>query len=293
MSNGRDLYLRAIADGKQTVRPINIPYADAAHHLALEEYRRLAYSELFHITGQMTDLVKVSSTSLPEFTLTPADLPSPFGFIYFADPVQTIDYSLQGGGIAPVVAMSWGPWKGSQWPDGGVWVTTYTDTWATLASGVDQGHIVPATAELVRKSMPPLSIDNECQIPFSVEPIGEDPQGGNELVRIIRSTWLLMGQSISQTEILSPDRALRRRFQRQGKEPPSVRVISLRRPRRSDGDDDSNGRDYSHQWIVRGHWRQQWYPSVNDHRPVWIAPHIKGPEGAPLLGGDRVYSLKR
>jgi hypothetical protein len=52
-------------------------------------------------------------------------------------------------------------------------------------------------------------------------------------------------------------------------------------------------RDYQHQWVVRGHWRQQWYPSRNVHRPIWITPHIKGPEGAPLLGGERVFHWKQ
>jgi hypothetical protein len=44
---------------------------------------------------------------------------------------------------------------------------------------------------------------------------------------------------------------------------------------------------------VRGHWRQQWYPSIQDHRPVWIAPHRKGPEDAPMLGGEKVYQWSR
>lgn len=35
-------------------------------------------------------------------------------------------------------------------------------------------------------------------------------------------------------------------------------------------------------WPVREFWREQWYPSLNAHRPVLIAEYIKGPEGAPL-----------
>jgi hypothetical protein len=69
-------------------------------------------------------------------------------------------------------------------------------------------------------------------------------------------------------------------------------VIELRRPKTSSGPGDGD-REYHHQWIVRGHWRQQWHPKRQVHRPVWIAPHIKGPEGAPLIGGEKVYALKR
>jgi hypothetical protein len=39
---------------------------------------------------------------------------------------------------------------------------------------------------------------------------------------------------------------------------------------------------------VRGHWRNHWYPSLGDDRPMWIAPYLKGPADAPLLGGDKV-----
>jgi hypothetical protein len=43
--------------------------------------------------------------------------------------------------------------------------------------------------------------------------------------------------------------------------------------------------------VVRGHWRNQWYPSLNARRPLWIAPYLKGPDDAPLLGGEKVTTL--
>jgi hypothetical protein len=30
----------------------------------------------------------------------------------------------------------------------------------------------------------------------------------------------------------------------------------------------SDGRAYRVRWAVRGHWRNQWYPSRPEHRPV-------------------------
>jgi hypothetical protein len=68
-----------------------------------------------------------------------------------------------------------------------------------------------------------------------------------------------------------------------------VRVINLRRRAASTIAGQSD-REYHHQWIVRGHWRDQWYASRGVHRPVWIAPHVKGPEGAPMLGGEKVHA---
>jgi len=29
-------------------------------------------------------------------------------------------------------------------------------------------------------------------------------------------------------------------------------------------------------WWVRGHWRNQWYPSIQDNKRKWIRPYVKG-----------------
>ncbi|WP_342314649.1 hypothetical protein LIX17_25725 (plasmid) [Mycobacterium avium subsp. hominissuis] len=47
-------------------------------------------------------------------------------------------------------------------------------------------------------------------------------------------------------------------------------------------------RSYNHRWIVRGHWRRQWYPTLQRHKPIWITDHIAGPEDAPLVVRDKV-----
>lgn len=47
----------------------------------------------------------------------------------------------------------------------------------------------------------------------------------------------------------------------------------------------------THRWIVRGHYRAQWYPSSGAHRVIWIAPYLKGPEDAPFR--QPVYAVVR
>lgn len=119
------------------------------------------------------------------------------------------------------------------------------------------------------------------------------------LQRTILATWLLMGQTLVRSEPMTAPRAARRRIERL--DPvldPTVRYIDLRRARTepSDQPDDESGkgaREYRHRWIVRGHWRNQYYPSRGDHRPIWIDPHFAGPEDKPLLGGERVNVLRR
>jgi len=50
-------------------------------------------------------------------------------------------------------------------------------------------------------------------------------------------------------------------------------------------------REYQHRWWVSGHIRAQWYPSLQAHKLIWIAPYIKGPEEAPFL--EKVYHVSR
>ena len=102
-----------------------------------------------------------------------------------------------------------------------------------------------------------------------------------------------MQQPLADSSTVEPDRAARKRLHRAGQEPAPVRVIELRRSRNTASGHGESDREYHHRWITRGHWRQHWYPKRQVHRPVWIAPHIKGPEGAPLIGGEKVYALKR
>ncbi|ONI71127.1 hypothetical protein ALI144C_52335 [Actinosynnema sp. ALI-1.44] len=119
------------------------------------------------------------------------------------------------------------------------------------------------------------------------------------LQRTILATWLLMGQTLVRSEPMTAPRAARRRIERLDPAlDPTVCYIDLRRARTepSDRPDDDFGkgtREYRHRWIVRGHWRNQYYPSRNDHRPIRIDPHLAGPEDKPLLGGERVNVLRR
>ncbi|MFD8497297.1 hypothetical protein [Amycolatopsis sp. NPDC059657] len=122
---------------------------------------------------------------------------------------------------------------------------------------------------------------------------------GIALQRTILATWLLMGQTLARSERMNAPRPARRRIERLDRNlDPSVRYIDLRRARTEPSErsgDDSTGRtrNYRHRWIVRGHWRNQYYPSRDDHRPIWIAPHLAGPDDKPLIGGERVNVLRR
>lgn len=109
--------------------------------------------------------------------------------------------------------------------------------------------------------------------------------------------WLLLQQRVAVRRHLSTDRGSRRRFLRnEQRDPPLVTVIELRKPIHANTGQSTSEReavDWSHQWIVDGHWREQYHPSDQSHVPTWIAPYVKGPEDKPLIVKQRVHAWVR
>lgn len=108
-------------------------------------------------------------------------------------------------------------------------------------------------------------------------------------VRIMRFIYCFI-QFISQEILVNRKSYVRRATARRAKRSnltinPVVNVVQLRRKRYEHSADETyepSDREYSHQWLVRGHWRNQWYPSLGIHQPKWIAPYVKGPEDKPF-----------
>lgn len=298
-------YERAIREGRQERYPAFMNAVAAARFLVNAEEDRLKRADLFYASKDMTSLACAAAPSLPDFTIQPEDLPSEYGFIYWDEPIATIDYD---EGPSYVVAASWGRWNpGGAWAaGGGVWITWYVDRQRLLDTPEAVARLSPRDRAIVRNRTARLLVDNESQLPFSADAIpvyhdGKEIDFADARARegtllpqcaVLKTTWTLMNQSVATVQDAVYDRAARRRVERLERTVPNVRVITLRRPKGTAEHADSD-REYHHQWIVKGHWRQQWYPSRNVHRPVWIAPHIKGPEGAPLIGGEKVYAWTR
>jgi hypothetical protein len=232
-------------------------------------------AEMYHVAAPMTQLARVARESLDTFTPDIHDVPAPCGMIYFS------------GGTGDTVTFTCGK-------DGGVtrgafWVL---DEDALLVFPFGDDHpdpdgTIPATPVVYPETRYYLQFDGHKVVG------GENATFTTEgFTAMLLTTWLLMRQPLAETPTVEVDRAARKRLRRAGHEPAPIRVIELRRPAGASATSDGES-NYHHQWIVRGHWRQHWYPKRQVHRPVWIAPHIKGPEGAPLIGGEKVYALKR
>jgi hypothetical protein len=282
----QQLVTRARQAGQSVDHRLERDHRDRSGH-------QIRLSELFFVSSPLTDLAKAAGASLPDYRLHQEDLPAPVGLCVFGSSLGMI-------GDGDIRLVQWGPGPG------GLTVSFWADAsqfWSDVASeaGWSDADVITNCG--------PLAFMHAAAFPWSevthgwgtVSETAPDEEisaaSVEQAERAMIATWLLMGQTLTRSEDVRPPRAAQRRLARAGADPLTVvRYTDLRRVRAVTGDDhaqqDASSR-YEHQWVVRGHWRQHWFPSRQDHRPIWIDPHIKGPDGAPLLGGDRVQLLRR
>jgi hypothetical protein len=269
--------------------------------LTAEGLRR---AELFFIEPDLAELAAHAAKSLPDLTLEPEDLPAPCGLMYSPEPIF-----VAGNGTNHILGAAWEPCPvtgGGEFTDAdgrtvarqAVWVTYLVERDQYLERVNDLSARASARARLPRLhhlSPRGIWILNHGGNP---DDLAETRARGFDTspAQVIRSAWLLMQQEgLARDTEIGLDRATRKRLTRAGVEEADtrIRVIALRRPSKPAGEAETSERDYHHQWVVRGHWRNQPYKRQDVVRPIWIAPHIKGPEGAPLLGGERVLHWKQ
>jgi hypothetical protein len=264
----------------------------------------LQVADTYLVADQMMDLVLGAAVSLPSTSLSRLDLPSPFGFVVLPQPVpisvalqDVKPHSLKEGDSFLSV-------DGYAWADHGEYVRvicfsvpkhqpqdfhdfiTLNDNEHHLLRGVlGERYLSSASWTLKYEEMLWFSDKDEA---LKVAQSYWDMEASRWLVAF----WALCRQTFGEVTHASPDRASSRRWYRAFKAEPRVRVVKLRRHK---GPSDGHGDvEWHHRWIVRGHWRQQPYgPGRSLVKAVWIAPYVKGPEGAPLLSTDKVNVLIR
>lgn len=64
-------------------------------------------------------------------------------------------------------------------------------------------------------------------------------------------------------------------------------------PEMTEADENKARRALSVRFKVTSHWRNQWYPSENTHKRIWISDYEKGPDGAPFQALIRVIKAVR
>lgn len=241
---------------------------DLPHIKALEQ------AEPFFWSTQCCQLIEKVAISIPDYTLTESSLPTPHGFMWFQKPL-VLPANLYANDYLPISAISWNV---NSERDGCVFVGFYSihnlnRCAPTSASWLQFGKsIFSEFSELVNYNKHMHYYHRE---EFDIK------------IRCISACLSFIEQNILIAPHIEVPRSTRRRMPPKEILPiePFVHVVQLRRKiyqEPSHVQPSANPAEWSCQWFVRGHWRQQWYPGSKIHKPKWIAPYVKGPEDKPL-----------
>lgn len=243
----------------------------------------LASADPYYWQPEMCDLLEAVSAEMPRWTLRREALPTDFGFCWFARPLALPHSFLR------IEAVAWGLRSPvSQTPSGPAALETVVAT-VYACNPNDARGIVPMTTFWWPMGQ---AMDVEQDIP---------PSSTAEMARVNVRCWrfgaaifALLEQRILVTTREGVARATRRRLVKdRARQPPAILVVRLRHAL---GTHAERGEpvEWSCRWLVRGHWRQQYYPSSGEYRPIFILPHIKGPDDKPLRApAERVFAVVR
>ncbi|MGH9153979.1 MAG: hypothetical protein ACRD03_16690 [Acidimicrobiales bacterium] len=254
---------------------------------------RLAEAATYWIAPDMVDLLEAAAATMPSQPVLASDLPSPLGFAWL--PFTAGDAF----GYGSLRAMAWDTEGGGS---DQVRVTTFLD----LEDWVRQTR-EDATSPAVRTRGFPLfpdrwhdwTLGREWESSFLPDAhLSEGPIKVPPAVfwrrRFCQAMWALIAEPYVDVVGQRAERPVLRRAERARlRAAGDVRVITLRRQHHAAEGDTERPVDWSHRWIVSGHWRRQWYPAQEQHRLRYILPHVKGPDDKPLVVKDTVFALRR
>lgn len=258
-----------IRRAERSVKPEGVsPEAGREFRIAMDAVKN---ADPYYWSPEMCDLLTQTAPSLPTCTLSDDLLPNapyPYsGFFWFARPLP-LPNSAPGDG--DIVAISW-------------------HSIVAFGPGDDVGKTMCTPLFWVNwphhPGFLPVTIFRWFEDETTDDIIAKQDGGARfeAKVRYFAAALTLLQQRLLVAEGRPAHRSVQRRLRGTTKDAPLIKVVHLRRMTRGASPSEESGPpDWSCQWIVRGHWRQQYYRSKNEHRPRWIAPYVKGPEDKPL-----------
>lgn len=284
---------------------------------ALQNFVHAAYA--YRVTEDMGALLEHAAMSLDESDTFDHQLaPTGTGIVYFERPIRVMD--VQG----KTMLVHWVVWGPADVRGPGMAFAFFNDryihaddVWSDFHRNIERaegvniseqesarvweqaGHIIGRWASVSQgafrsgDSLGPTTVEAQIVQQAALIAKGVEPQLATNLYRYMHALFLLLNQTVVETQDEEAERAGRRRAVRRGLPRTSVTVIQLRRTQgaRSQGE---SLVEWSHRWVVRGHWRwQACGVGRQERRRIWIHPFYKGPEDKPLIITDKLYSLER
>jgi hypothetical protein len=262
---------------------------------------KLLTADPVFVSGEMGEVIQAATEGFQPEPLYPTDLLTPQGFCWYERPFLIPD---RFDDPLSLRAWSWCPMKQVADHATAVNVLNADDRHNGMAIALyggdgttpeyPEGIAVTLYADWPRSERAPLGFAPAHMTPwwFGMTFDGNEvDENGNETGaawwwRLAQVTLRLMQQRIAVHHRERPDRPSRREGQRLGFDARGEREILVVRLRREQGerhDPSGEAANYSHRFIVGGHWRNQWYPSSQIHRQIWISPYVKGPDDKPLV----------
>lgn len=245
------------------------------------ENDKLFSADPVFVSAEMCEVVEAASASFKPEPLLPTDLLTQFGFVLYEKPFEVKDRFNEPTTIA---AISWSPMMVDLKDDDvrmdGIALTIYAVAHPDAPVRILPMHLTPWWFSMS----------------FGGNEVDENdvPTGAEWWWKIAQTTLRLMQQRISARHGMRPDRACRREAVRRGFGEREVVVVRLRRESGPGSEEPASDANYSHRFIVSGHWRNQWYPASGLHRQIWISPYVKGDESLPLvIRPRRVFTWDR
>ena len=286
-----------------------LPRPDDSVDIGESQRELLDHADLYWVAPQMVDLIEAAAPRMPDQIFHREDLPCERGFVVYARPIVYPDIR---GKKVNISAMSWRPvvdtgcHDGSHGPRSGVLVAHYSDTTA------HDDYLSETSKEMasIGRTLPRLFLLHVEVFVFDAPLIPPDfnlapPEGRafEELLATLRIQrkgplcfWTLCQQPLAVVERKPAERATRRRLEKSGSplDVSAIRVVELRRVvHKATTEPGAEPVEWSHRWIVSGHWRNQWLPSQGRHRLQWIHSFVKGPDDKPLIVKKTVHALVR
>lgn len=249
----------------------------------------LSRSEPFYWTKKGSELVKhlMRDFNMNEIVLSRELLYNDYGFHYFEHPLMVAEATDDSGDMIPIHAITWawGERKAEYQVLPGVHgliECLFVTAWVFQPDTIGV-RLVPFIYAL-RENGKAMTFD-EHDVGFGAPNMAETDM----LLQFVVAASTFLRQKLIRTESLPVPSYMRKRFSRENnlslRSGATVQVVQLRKIEQrthEQGSETDQLTEWSCQWTVRGHVRQQWYGSLQKHLPVWIHPYVKGPEDKPL-----------
>lgn len=291
------------------------PRADIGQMLVSAVANHVRAAEAYHVNADMSLLVQYAAEALDPTDKVDLSLaPTGCGIVRFDHPLPMTDVR---GQEMLIHWLTWGP-ATMKYADGGpdetgIFVTYWNDLLepdevaVKIIESLEQENV--ASAERLKRSLGRWAVVTASSLipgaelgAHTVQPPedtrravlaeGDTPTAFTNPQRYAHALWLMLNQTITSIREEHLTGPYKRRAQRENL-PAKVTVVSLRRTEGAREVGESHV-EWSHRWLVRGHWRWQAHgPGRAERKRIWVNGFVKGPEGAPLKVSPKVYSLHR